>query len=1135
LLLSISLPAMLMAQSLPQKSYIRIDQFGYLPVSKKVAVIAKPYSGFNSNEAGVVPYSPTTVKVQLLKVSDNSVVFEAFPTQWTNGSSTDDGRSGDRGYWFDFSTYETAGEFKIRVKTGSGANDYVDSYNFKINANVYVDVMKRAMNMFYYQRANFDKRTPSTNTTGYAAGKTWEDAPWYNATNQSTSVEFKNGGSPKTIRGGWIDAGDPNRYVGFAGEAVHDLLSSYNQFKSMWDGLNLNIPESNNSIPDILDEVKYEIDWLKTMQNWNFSSKTGTGGVLNKVGIRLDPGYVSPPSNDTRALKYEGECWHSSVMAAGMFAHAALRYNQHGNSALTGEVAELTERAEKAWDHYAADANKNRDCDNGDIEAGDGDGPGNPSNNNIGQYVEEHVAEAVVSAVYLYALTGKTKYNDYVKNNYQQSRPWKSGGGEWGVYRSQQSDAVLYYASLSNADPTVRDAIINKKKEKANATDSKNPYKVIRGDNLYRANSYYDGWGSNVLLSRLGSNNLDYVKMGIETDQTADFKERAQSILNYIHGTNPFGLCYITNMGAYGADFSVKQMHHTWFYTDTQYDNQSDTDVGPAPGYLVSGYNAVNSPVCMKLSVNRQNYNVLVKDQPTQKRFSDRINNEGTNGWQCTDGSNFNQPWLYTEPGIYFQSAYIRLLSHFISATSTNVPVSSVTVSPTTVNKAAGLNQQLTATVLPSTATNPAVTWSSSNTAVATVNANGLVTTKAAGTATITVTTTDGNKTATSAVTVTAAPSSTDCGLLTNPGFEANFVNWNITNNNGYASITTDKKTGAQAAVITGTGGLNRAANRAVTAGYELTMSVWAKIEGTPSSAQVGIDYLNASGTELGQDVLNITATTYTQYTSKKYPPIGTTQVLIWTYKGGGGKLFLDDFCLTQADRCGLVENPGFETDFRNWNNSAGIASITTTGQNYANKAAVLNNLGGLNRSANIAVTAGNKVNFSASLKVEGNPTNAQIGLDYLNSSGTKLGNKVFPITSTTYAGVSSSEVPPSGTTQVLIWTYKGSAAGKLYVDDVCLSSVAATRLASEEIEQNAKIYPNPTSDILKVPVLDATERTMDVELYDMTGRTVINKSFETSENQGFVEVNVSKLQTGTYLVKAKQGLKQNVQKMMKE
>jgi Secretion system C-terminal sorting domain len=372
---------------------------------------------------------------------------------------------------------------------------------------------------------------------------------------------------------------------------------------------------------------------------------------------------------------------------------------------------------------------------------------------------------------------------------------------------------------------------------------------------------------------------------------------------------------------------------------------------------------------------------------------------------------------------------------------------------------------------------------------------------------------------------------------LTNPGFEANFVNWNINNNNGYASLTTDKKSGLQAAVITGSGGVNRAANRAVTAGYELTVSVWAKIEGTPTSAQVGIDYLNASGTELGQDVLDITATTYTQYTSKKYPPIGTTQVLIWTYKSGGGKLFLDDFCLTQADRCGLVENPGFETDFRNWNNANTVASIVTTGQNYGNKAASINNQGGLNRSANIAVTAGHRVSFSASAKIEGSPTTAQIGLDFINASGTKISNQVFSISSTSWAGVSYNQVPPSGTTQILIWSYKGSAVGKLFIDDVCMStSVATARIAAAEpSEESVKaIFPNPTENVLNVPVLDMTERTMDVELMDMTGKSVIQKSFQTLENQTSVEVNVSQLQTGSYLVKSKQGLKENVQKMIK-
>ncbi len=86
--------------------------------------------------------------------------------------------------------------------------------------------------------------------------------------------------------------------------------------------------------------------------------------------------------------------------------------------------------------------------------------------------------------------------------------------------------------------------------------------------------------------------------------------------------------------------------------------------------------------------------------------------------------------------------------------TVSTIPVASVAVSPTSASLYAGNTQQLTATVSPTNATNKNVTWSSSNTAVATVNSSGLVTAVAAGTATITSTTQDGNKTATATITV---------------------------------------------------------------------------------------------------------------------------------------------------------------------------------------------------------------------------------------------------------------------------------------------------------------------------------------------------------------------------------------------
>ena len=89
--------------------------------------------------------------------------------------------------------------------------------------------------------------------------------------------------------------------------------------------------------------------------------------------------------------------------------------------------------------------------------------------------------------------------------------------------------------------------------------------------------------------------------------------------------------------------------------------------------------------------------------------------------------------------------------------TFTPVSVTGVSVSPSTASIRIGGTQQLSATLAPANATNRTVTWSSSNTSIATVNSTGLVTGVAEGAATITATTQDGNKTDTSAVTVTFA------------------------------------------------------------------------------------------------------------------------------------------------------------------------------------------------------------------------------------------------------------------------------------------------------------------------------------------------------------------------------------------
>lgn len=83
-----------------------------------------------------------------------------------------------------------------------------------------------------------------------------------------------------------------------------------------------------------------------------------------------------------------------------------------------------------------------------------------------------------------------------------------------------------------------------------------------------------------------------------------------------------------------------------------------------------------------------------------------------------------------------------------------DIAVTGVTVAPTTLTLAPAATGQLTATVQPTDATDQSVSWSSGTPATATVDSNGLVTAVATGTTVITVTTTDGSKTATCNVTV---------------------------------------------------------------------------------------------------------------------------------------------------------------------------------------------------------------------------------------------------------------------------------------------------------------------------------------------------------------------------------------------
>ncbi|MBX9852772.1 MAG: glycoside hydrolase family 9 protein [Cytophagaceae bacterium] len=90
---------------------------------------------------------------------------------------------------------------------------------------------------------------------------------------------------------GWYDAGDYNKYIVNSGITTYTVLSLYEQYPLYFDTVNLNIPESGNTLPDILDEALWNVRWMLTMQD------PSDGGVYHKLTTADFSGTVMPHIN----------------------------------------------------------------------------------------------------------------------------------------------------------------------------------------------------------------------------------------------------------------------------------------------------------------------------------------------------------------------------------------------------------------------------------------------------------------------------------------------------------------------------------------------------------------------------------------------------------------------------------------------------------------------------------------------------------------------------------------------------------------------------------------------------------------------------------------------------------------------
>jgi len=868
-LLSLALQAQPTA---PLSPNLRVDQFGYPLNAKKIAVLASPQQGYNTAQT----YTPGPT-LELRRWSDGATVFSAAPLAWNGGQTH--AQSGDKVWWFDFSSVNAAGSYYVFDPTRN-----VRSVQFEVNDGVYQNVLKAAVRVFFYQRSGFAK------TSAYAGA--WTDGAAFVGPNQDTQCRIvtdpNSAATAKDLRGGWFDAGDYNKYVNFTYSVLTDLLLAYEEAPAAW-GDDYNLPESGNGVPDLLDEVKWELDWLLRMQQ-------ADGSVLSKVSVTQFQA-ASPPSADATPRYYGPASTSSTLTAAAVFALAAIQFKAQANTAMQTFGNQLQTAAVNAWTW--AVANPAVTYTNAGFQS---------ANPEVDAY--ERDARKLGAAVYLFALTGNSTYKTYVDADYQNLHLF-----QWSFaypFENTHQSAVLYYAKTAGATASVAGAIRSTYQNSVSGSSDNLPAYTSATD-AYRAFLTNDNhtWGSNKVRSDAGNLFRAMLTHNLDAGNAANYRDGAMGYLHYLHGVNPTGYAYLSNMASYGAEVSVGEMYHSWFA------DGSPLDTNPAPGYVVGGPNKNFAP--------DPSYGGTIappQNQPVQKAFK---------AWNTSWPQN---SWEITEPAIYYQAAYVRLLSKSIGTTA---PPQPDTLAPTVPTNLAASNVTTTGFTLTWTAStdNVGVTGYEifrNNVSLGTTPANEVaVTGLAAGTTySLTVKARDaaGNVSAASAaLSVTTASAGTDL-VVYGDALNASWQNWSwgLAAGSPNFSNTSPRKVGSRSMAVTMAqdwGGLSLRASRSVSTGsYPGGLQFW--IHGGTRGANLRL-YVQTTdnGPSTGNKDVDVPANTWQQLTLK-WSEVGNpaqVQRLNWQDRGlRNGQnytFYLDDVKLVAGTARQAPEATPITTDLR--------------------------------------------------------------------------------------------------------------------------------------------------------------------------------------------------------------------------
>ncbi|MET7399818.1 glycoside hydrolase family 9 protein [Dactylosporangium sp. NPDC005572] len=521
---------------------VRVNQVGYLTNGPKQATVV-------TEATAALPWQ--------LRNTAGAVV--------TSGTTTPRGvdpTSGQNVHTVDFSGYRTAGTGLTLTVDGE------TSVPFDVGVNAaYEKLRVDALSFYYTQRSGIeilDSIAPGyarkAGHVGVAPNQGDTDVPC-----QPGVCDYR-----LDVRGGWYDAGDHGKYVVNGGISVYQLLSTFERTKlaasradRLADG-SLRIPEHGNKVPDVLDEARWELEFMLRMQVPAGQPKAGM--VHHKVHDQAWTGLPLDPAADPQPRELHPPSTAATLNLAATAAQGARLFQPYDKAF----AAKLLAAARTAY--AAAVANPA-------IYAPASDGIGG------GAYDDNDVTDEFYwAAAELYLSTGEKAYRDAVV-----ASPWHTAD----LFRPEAFD-WKFTATAGRLDlATVPSGLPDRDRVRQSVVDGARKYLATLQASPYGITYAPTGgkfdWGSNNLVL----NNLVVVATAFDISGAAQFRDGVAAGMDYLLGRNALNQSYITGYG----ERASKNQH------SRMYAHQLNPALpNPPAGSLAGGPNSsIQDPVASKL------------------------------------------------------------------------------------------------------------------------------------------------------------------------------------------------------------------------------------------------------------------------------------------------------------------------------------------------------------------------------------------------------------------------------------------------------------------------------------------------------------------------------------------------------